>query len=167
MVCTSTTSPGTTFGRNITLPSGAFAMVFPLAPASKTSIWVKICFLVLFDRYKKGLIVSSPATGQDPKTVTPSNIESASRHAGRQWGDNEGSEWLAYGAFNLIFYPNGEMVLEPVDIEHRIVGLFGFLMGIIPIKSDDVLYFDFFLFYYKQKNLPKINLEGFRFYIKS
>lgn len=97
---------------------------------------------ILFERYKKGLIVSSPATGQDPKTVTPSNIESASRHAGRQWGDNEGSEWLAYGAFNLIFYPNGEMVLEPVDIEHRIVGLFGFLMGIIPIKSDEVLYFD-------------------------
>jgi hypothetical protein len=58
---------------------------------------------ILFERYKKGLIVSSPATGQDPKTVTPSNIESASRHAGRQWGDNEGSEWLAYGAFNLIF----------------------------------------------------------------
>jgi hypothetical protein len=35
-VCTSITSPGTTFGINTTLPSGAFATDTPFAPASMT-----------------------------------------------------------------------------------------------------------------------------------
>ena len=41
-VCTSTTSPGTTFGKKMTLPSGALATETPFAPASVTVTFSKI-----------------------------------------------------------------------------------------------------------------------------
>jgi hypothetical protein len=96
---------------------------------------------ILLDRYNKGLIFSTPATGQDPKTLNDANQKSAAFHAGRQWGDIEGSFWINFGTFNLVQYPNGKMVLEPTDVEHRLWALIGFQLGLIELKSDELLYF--------------------------
>lgn len=96
---------------------------------------------ILLERYNNGLIFSTPATGQDPKSSNSINQKSAAFHAGRQWGDVDGSDWINFGTFNLVQYPNGRMVLEPTDVEHRLWGLIGFQLGLIQLKSDESLYF--------------------------
>jgi hypothetical protein len=92
---------------------------------------------ILLDRYNKGLLFSSPSTGQDPKSDSDANRRIAGIHAGRQWGDVEGSFWIHPGTFNLVQYPNGKLVLEPTDVEHRLWGLIGFQLDLIELKSDE------------------------------
>lgn len=96
---------------------------------------------VLMEKWNAGLIVSTPATGQDPKEVNSKNIEIASKHAGNHWGNEDGSFWIQYGTFNLVLYPNGSLVLEPTDVEHRLWGLIAFLLGLVPLKSEKTLYY--------------------------
>jgi hypothetical protein len=108
------------------------------------SVTIKISPSILFDRYNKGLIFSTPSTGQDPKSVDDEkNKKSAGIHAGRQWGSEKGSKWIHPGTFNLVQYPNGKLVLEPTDVEHRLWGLIGFPLDLIQLKSDkeDLFYY--------------------------
>ena len=69
----------------------------------------------LLDKYLKGELISDPTTGQDPKTWSPDNVKTASKHAGNQWGYkkeiiqmgndvmiNTPSAWINFGTFNLI-----------------------------------------------------------------
>ena len=107
--------------------------------------WKSVSFRIsprfFFELYTNGNLISSPATGQDPKNVTNENKQIAAEHAGYQWGTDDGSMWLEYGTFNLIQYPNGKVVIEPVDVEHRLWGMIGFPMGIVPLVSDKPIYF--------------------------
>ena len=109
-------------------------------------VWKSVSFRVspkiFFDLHNAGQLISSPATGQDPKIVTAENKLTAAEHAGYQWGTEDGSSWMEWGTFNLILYPNHKLVLEPVDVEHRLWGLVGFIMGVVYLKSDKTLYFE-------------------------
>jgi hypothetical protein len=106
------------------------------------SISVRVSPKVFTDLYQQGRLISSPATGQDPKIVIPENIQTASEHAGYQWGNSEGAHWLEWGTFNLILYPGAIFVLEPVDVEHRLWGLIGFQLGIVSLSSDKPLFYE-------------------------
>jgi hypothetical protein len=122
--------------------------LFTIAPNELmiNPVWKSISFRVspkiFAEFYQKGRLISSPATGQDPKIVTSENIETASEHAGYQWGNIDGAHWLEWGTFNLILYPGGIFVLEPVDVEHRLWGLIGFQLGIVKLSSDKTLYYE-------------------------
>lgn len=109
-------------------------------------VWKSVSFRVspkiFYDLYNAGQLISSPATGQDPKIVTTENKITAAEHAGYQWGTEDGSSWMEWGTFNLILYPNHKLILEPVDVEHRLWGLIGFILGIVYLRSDKTLYFE-------------------------
>ncbi len=111
---------------------------------------------ILVELYRQGRIVSDPSVGQDPKRYSPSNLNTAAYHAGRHWGwsvgdsglDGDGfvktkstSMWIANGTFNIVKYPNGKVVMEPCNVEHRLWGLLGFPLDIVPLKSDYPLYY--------------------------
>jgi hypothetical protein len=91
--------------------------------------------------WKDGRIISPPSTGQDPKTYSKSNKETASEHFANMWGDTNGSFWLREGVLNLVCYPGNQYVLEATDIEHRLWGIIGGALGYVPLKSDRRLYF--------------------------
>jgi hypothetical protein len=106
---------------------------------------------ILVDKWNSDCIISDPTSGQDPKKYSNQNLKVASFHAGRQWGytDNivdgeflpSNSEWIQYGTFNLITYPNGKVILEPCNVEHRIWGLIGFALDLVPIDATKPIYF--------------------------
>ena len=55
-------------------------------------------------------LISPPSTGQDPKTWSKSNYETACEHFGNMWGDVNGSYWLREGTLNLVYYQK-EMIM--------------------------------------------------------
>jgi|MDTG01.5.fsa_nt_gb hypothetical protein len=114
----------------------------------------------LVNLYNNQRLFSEPGTGQDPKIYSSSNFKTATGHAGRHWGwnvnkDDEGnrtasnSQWIESGTFNIVVYPNGYVVVEPCNVEHRLWGLIGFPLNLVPIDSDHTLW------YYNDK-LPEI-----------
>lgn len=119
------------------------------------------------DLWRDGRIISPPSTGQDPKQYSKSNEETASKHFGNMWGDDNGSFWIREGVLNLVLYPNGKIVLEATDIEHRLWGIIAGAMGLIPLKSNRKLYFESIKI--KKKNedgsiTNKIQVNGLNIY---
>ena len=51
------------------------------------------------------------------------------------------SQWIESGTFNLVKYPAGDTVLEPCNVEHRLWGLIGFPLDIVPIDYKEDLYY--------------------------
>jgi hypothetical protein len=103
----------------------------------------------LYDKYLKGEIISDPTTGQDPKMASTDNIRTASKHAGNQWGYknivgdfgiNTPSAWINFGTFNLIKI-DGKLCITPINVEHRLWGLIGFVLGIVNLQSKHPLWF--------------------------
>lgn len=87
-------------------------------------------------------LISPPSTGQDPKTWSKSNYETACEHFGNMWGDVNGSYWLREGTLNLVYYQERQdYVLEATDIEHRLWGIIGGAKGLLELKSDKSLWF--------------------------
>jgi len=118
----------------------------------------------LVEQYSKDNLFSEPGSGQDPKMYSAANLKTAAHHSGRQWGWNENkdkdgklipsnSQWIESGTFNIVQYPNGRVVLEPCNVEHRLWGLIGFPLGIVPIDSKHKLW------YYNNK-LPELYDEN-------
>ena len=102
---------------------------------------VKINAKVLVKLYQEGKILSPPSTGQDPKNYNAANVQTASEHFGNHWGDGNGSFWLQNGVVNLVMYPNGFLVFESTDIEHRLWGIIGGALNLLKLKSDKKLIF--------------------------
>lgn len=107
----------------------------------------------LLDKYLKGELISDPTTGQDPKTWSPDNVKTASKHAGNQWGYkkeiiqmgndvmiNTLSAWINFGTFNLIKM-GGKLCITPINVEHRLWGLIAFPMNLITLASKHSLWF--------------------------
>ena len=102
------------------------------------SINVPVTAELLYNFWKNDRIISPPSTGQDPKQYADFHVENAGYHAGWQWGRTEmGSDWRNPATVNLVLYPNSEPVLETTDFEHRIVGIIGFIIGGVKLKSDE------------------------------
>ena len=106
----------------------------------------------LVTQYNNDLLFSEPGSGQDPKMYSAANLKTAAHHSGRHWGSNENkdengklkpsnSQWIESGTFNIVEYPNGKVVLEPCNVEHRLWGLIGFPLGIVPVDSKHDLWF--------------------------
>jgi|TARA_R110000851_G_scaffold139632_3_gene276784 hypothetical protein len=93
------------------------------------------------DMWNEGRIISPPSTGQDPKSYSKANQTTASEHFANMWGDENGTFWLREGVLNLVLYPKGKYILEATDIEHRLWGIIGGALGLIPLKSSKKLYF--------------------------
>jgi hypothetical protein len=112
---------------------------------NKNEFWESISFglssEIIFNMWNDGMIISTPATGQDPKYFCEENLEIASKYAAHHWGNDKAASWIQHGTFNLVKYPGGKMVFEPVDVEHRIWGLIAFLKGLIALKSSTPLYY--------------------------
>ena len=107
---------------------------------------------ILVELFDADRIISDPTTGQDPKRYSGPNLKTASNHAARHWGwtpqyDDDGdymkskSQWIESGTFNLVKYPAGDTVLEPCNVEHRLWGLIGFPLDIVPIDYKEDLYY--------------------------
>lgn len=107
----------------------------------------------LLDKYLKEELISDPTTGQDPKTWSPDNVKTASKHAGNQWGYkkeiiqmgndvmiNTPSAWINFGTFNLIKM-GGKLCITPINVEHRLWGLIAFPMNLITLASKHSLWF--------------------------
>lgn len=107
----------------------------------------------LLDKYLKGELISDPTTGQDPKTWSPDNVKTASKHAGNQWGYkkeiiqmgndvmiNTPSAWINFGTFNLIKM-GGKLCITPINVEHRLWALIAFPMNLITLSSKHSLWF--------------------------
>lgn len=107
----------------------------------------------LLDKYLKGELISDPTTGQDPKTWSPDNVKTASKHAGNQWGYkkeiiqmgndvmiNTPSAWINFGTFNLIKM-GGKLCITPINVEHRLWALIAFPMNLITLASKHSLWF--------------------------
>jgi len=102
------------------------------------SINVSVTAELLYNFWKDDRIISPPSTGQDPKQYANFHVENAGYHAGWQWGRTEmGSDWRNPATVNLVLYPNSEPILETTDFEHRIVGIVGFIIGGVKLKSDE------------------------------
>jgi hypothetical protein len=97
----------------------------------------------LFHFYNDERLISSVFTGQDPKSYSQANYDVAGKHAGYHWGNQAGSAWHQAGAVNLIRVSFGivngkenfRYILDTVDIEHRLWGIIGFQMGLVPLRS--------------------------------
>jgi hypothetical protein len=98
--------------------------------------------LTLVKLYEDGKIISPPSTGQDPKNYSKANLNIASEHFANHWGNGKGSFWLRDGVVNLALYPDGSFVLESTDIEHRLWGIIGGALDLVPLKSDKKLFFE-------------------------
>lgn len=107
----------------------------------------------LLDKYLKGELISDPTTGQDPKTWSPDNVKTASKHAGNQWGYKKEiiemgndvmiktpSAWINFGTFNLIKI-GGKLCITPINVEHRLWALIAFPMNLITLASKHSLWF--------------------------
>lgn len=111
----------------------------------------------LVDRYEAATqtFISTPDSGQDVKTYTEENKSTAAFHAGNHWGwktdvtddgksviSNSPSQWIQSMTFNLARI-DGKLVIIPVDCEHRMWGVIGFPMGLVPLESEeDLWYYD-------------------------
>jgi hypothetical protein len=114
---------------------------------------------VLVEFYNAEKLISDPTTGQDPKDYSKQNLKCAAYHAGRHWGYTphivdgvfmpSKGEWIESGTFNLVKYPNGKVVLEPCNVEHRLWGLIGFPLDLVPLMADAPMY-------YYNDNLPEL-----------
>jgi hypothetical protein len=102
---------------------------------------VEVSAETLVNFWNEGRIISPPSTGQDPKSYSTDNIITASEHFANHWGNEQGSFWLREGVVNLALYPNGSVVLESTDIEHRLWGIIGGALDLIPLKSNRRLKF--------------------------
>ena len=115
----------------------------------------------LLDKYLNGELISDPTTGQDPKTWSPDNVKTASKHAGNQWGYkkeiitmgndviiNTPSAWINFGTFNLIKM-GGKLCITPINVEHRLWGIIAFPMNLITLASKHSLWF-------YHKDLPEV-----------
>jgi|2_EtaG_2_1085320.scaffolds.fasta_scaffold14700_2 hypothetical protein len=107
---------------------------------------------VLVQLYLEDRLFSEPGSGQDPKIWSTANYKTAAFHAGRHWGwdtniDKDGNylpsnpQWIENGTFNIVHYPNGKVVLEPCNVEHRLWGLIGFPLNLVPIDAKHDLWF--------------------------
>jgi hypothetical protein len=105
---------------------------------------VKVNAKHLVKLYEEGRIISPPSTGQDPKSYNATNFSTASEHFGNNWGNGQGSFWLRDGVVNLVLYPDGNIILESTDIEHRLWGIIGGALDLVPLKSDNKLFFQSF-----------------------
>lgn len=107
----------------------------------------------LVEKYLKGELISDPTTGQDPKTFSPDNLKTASKHAGNQWGYKKvitemgndvlihtPSAWINFGTFNLIKI-GGKLVITPINVEHRLWGLIAFALNLCTLASKHSLWF--------------------------
>lgn len=105
----------------------------------------------LVDKYVKGELISDPTSGQDPKTLTNDNLKTASIHAARHWGskkelDENGNvkvspaEWINFGTFNLITI-DGKLCIVPINVEHRLWGLIGFILNLVKLESNSDLWY--------------------------
>jgi len=103
---------------------------------------VEITAETLVNFWNEGRIISPPSTGQDPKSYSTDNVLTASEHFGNHWGNGQGSFWLREGVVNLALYPNGTVVLESTDIEHRLWGIIGGALDLVPLKSNRKLKFE-------------------------
>jgi hypothetical protein len=102
------------------------------------SIVISVGAEILYKFWKEDRIISPPSTGQDPKKYAPTHLENAGFHAGWHWGHTRnGSDWRNAGTVNMVMYPNKQIYLETTDFEHRIVGIIGFILGGVKLKSDD------------------------------
>jgi hypothetical protein len=88
--------------------------------------------------WKAGQIIST-STAQDPKQLTQANFVTAAEHACNQWNN----EWIDTGHFNLEIWSklnsSNRFVLACLDVEHRLWGVVGFQLGVVPlgIKGGD------------------------------
>jgi hypothetical protein len=103
---------------------------------------VEVSPRVLVKLWEEGRIISPPSTGQDPKQYSRANLTIASEHFANHWGDDKGSFWLRDGVVNLVLYPDGNTILESTDIEHRLWGIIGGALDLVPLKSDRTLIFE-------------------------
>ena len=118
---------------------------------------------VLVEFYNAEKLISDPTTGQDPKDFSAQNFKCAAHHAGRHWGYTphivdgvympSKGEWIESGTFNLVKYPSGQIVLEPCNVEHRLWGLVGFPLDLVPLMADAPMY-------YYNDNLPELYDES-------
>tara|TARA_R110002020_G_scaffold161655_2_gene346946 strand:- start:1397 stop:3238 length:1842 start_codon:yes stop_codon:yes gene_type:complete len=119
---------------------------------------VRISPKFLYDKYLDETLISSPDSGQDSKTYSKEHLDTAGKHAARQWGwfdSNEDalgedgsvrydapSQWIEYGTFNLVIM-DGKLVAVPINCEHRLWGLIGFPLGCVPMPDNyqDLYYY--------------------------
>jgi hypothetical protein len=119
---------------------------------------VRISPKFLYDKYLDETLISSPDSGQDSKTYSKKHLDTAGKHAARQWGwfdSNEDalgedgsvrydapSQWIEYGTFNLVIM-DGKLVAVPINCEHRLWGLIGFPLGCVPMPENyqDLYYY--------------------------
>jgi len=130
------------------------AMIFNPAWGSAS---IRISPKFLYEKYLDETMVSSPDSGQDSKTYSKEHLDTAGRHAARQWGwfdsveeslgadgspmFNAPSQWIENGTFNLVII-DGKLVIVPINCEHRLWGLNGFPMGCVPMPDNyEDLYF--------------------------
>jgi hypothetical protein len=111
----------------------------PISGGSKV-VRVELSAKVFLEKFKDESIFSTPDSGQDPKYDTTENIKIASQHAARHWGRiRYQSDWINGLTINVIRAGEyGEkVILEIVNGEHRLWGIIGFQLGLVPILSPD------------------------------
>lgn len=113
----------------------------------------------LYDKYINQELISDPTTGQDPKMYSTKNLQTASKHAGNQWGwkcrinpntnvITTPSAWINFGTFNIVKI-DGKLCISPINVEHRLWGLLGFPLNLVQLQSKKTLW-------YYHKDLPEV-----------
>jgi hypothetical protein len=110
-----------------------------------------------YNLYLQEKLISPAESGQDPKSYSKVNLETAADHSANQWGywpkgkngvlDNgyinpaAPSLWINHGAFNVVQI-DGKVCIIPIDVEHRNWGLIGFPLGCVPMGNpEEGIYF--------------------------
>ena len=119
-----------------------------------------------YNLYLQDRLISPAESGQDPKSYSKVNLETAADHAANQWGyfadDSKGvlqkgymnptapSLWIYHGAFNIVQI-DGKVCVIPIDVEHRNWGLIGFPLGCVPMGNPEQG------IYFYHNDLPETN----------
>jgi len=106
---------------------------------NRGSLRTRLSSKILQEKFMSAYLFSTPDTGQDPKMENDKNLHEAAKHAARHWGSNPSgeSDWITDVSLNVVMYPNGKVVFKPVNGEHRLWGIIGFQLGLIPLISPD------------------------------
>lgn len=93
----------------------------------RSSIYVKL--------WLTGRMIST-SDAQDAKDLTNNTFADSQKHATHHWNN----EWIEPGHLNIeIWYLSDgtiKWVAQPVDFEHRLWGIIGFCLGLVPLGHD-------------------------------
>ena len=106
-------------------------------PSKGSVVRLELSSKHLYDMYIAERMFSTPESGQDPKMYSVDNMKIAGQHAARHWGRiRHQSDWINGLTINTVM-ADDKIILEIVNGEHRLWGIIGFQLGVVPLISPD------------------------------